>query len=200
MTKTVRWWWLRHAPVEAGSAERINGQRDVALAPLDPASLQPLKAALPAKAKIIATPLSRTVSTLAALGLAADLIEPAFTEQDFGAWTGKSWNEIPPDKSHKFWEQPGETAPPGGESFAAQIARVGASIELISKELQSQDILVCAHAGTIRAALAVALGLAPGRALGLAIDPLSLTRLDWTPGGWRICWVNRLMTSQKPAC
>jgi alpha-ribazole phosphatase len=198
--QSVRWWWLRHAPVEAAAAHRITGQRDVSLAPLDLASLAPLKAALPNEARIVATPLKRTAATLSALGLSPGRLEPAFIEQDFGLWTGKSWEEIPEAEARRFWDRPGETAPPQGESFAAQMARVIPAITLISNENHGQDLLVCAHAGTIRAALAAALDLPADKALGFAIDPLSLTRLDWTPGGWRICWVNRLVTSGKSAC
>jgi alpha-ribazole phosphatase len=47
------------------------------------------------------------------------------------------------------------------------------------------------HSGTIRAALAVALEIAPDRALRFAIDPLSLTRIDRLTNGWRIVGVNR---------
>ncbi len=53
------------------------------------------------------------------------------------------------------------------------------------------DVVVVAHSGTIRAALAIALALAPEHALRFAIDPLSLTRIDRLPNGWRVVCVNR---------
>jgi alpha-ribazole phosphatase len=46
------------------------------------------------------------------------------------------------------------------------------------------------HAGTVRAALAVALDLKPEQALRFAVKPLSLTRLDSTSAGWRVETVN----------
>jgi alpha-ribazole phosphatase len=46
------------------------------------------------------------------------------------------------------------------------------------------------HSGTVRAALALALEMAPEPALRFAIDPLSLTRIDRLTNGWRVVCVN----------
>jgi alpha-ribazole phosphatase len=46
------------------------------------------------------------------------------------------------------------------------------------------------HSGTIRAALAIALGLEPEQALRFTVEPLSLTRIDRVAGGWRVVGVN----------
>ena len=58
------------------------------------------------------------------------------------------------------------------------------------------DIVVVAHGGSIRAALAAALDIEPERALGFSIDNLSVTRLDHIEGqsfgaAWRVAFVNR---------
>ena len=45
-------------------------------------------------------------------------------------------------------------------------------------------------ADKLRAALAQALGQGHGAALLIAIDPLSLTRIDHGGGGWRVILVN----------
>jgi alpha-ribazole phosphatase len=47
------------------------------------------------------------------------------------------------------------------------------------------------HAGTIRAALCIALDIAPASALGFVIEPLSITRIDRLSRGWRVLSVNR---------
>jgi alpha-ribazole phosphatase len=57
--------------------------------------------------------------------------------------------------------------------------------------LPAGDVLIVAHAGTIRAALALALGIEPDHALRFVIDPLSLTRLDRLENSWRVVAVNR---------
>jgi alpha-ribazole phosphatase len=47
------------------------------------------------------------------------------------------------------------------------------------------------HSGTIRAALCIALDLAPEAGLRFVIDPLSLTRIDRLQQGWRVVSVNQ---------
>lgn len=127
------------------------------------------------------------------------LIEPDLLEQDFGAWQGLTHDEIAardPDGCVQFWRDPAHQAPPGGESFAEVIRRVTAAIERIAAYRDGPLVLI-AHAGTIRAALAHALGLDAPAALRFAVDPLSLTRLDRFPAqadgdaaGWRVVAVN----------
>ena len=58
--------------------------------------------------------------------------------------------------------------------------------------LPAGDVIIVAHGGTIRAALAIALDIAAETALGFVIDPWSLTRLDRLDRTWRVVWVNRL--------
>ena len=52
------------------------------------------------------------------------------------------------------------------------------------------DVVLVVHSGTVRAALAIALEMAPEQALRFVIDPLSLTRIDRLAGGWRVISVN----------
>jgi alpha-ribazole phosphatase len=52
------------------------------------------------------------------------------------------------------------------------------------------NVVLVVHSGTIRAALAIALDLAPEQALRFAMEPLSLTRIDRVAGGWRVVGVN----------
>ncbi|MCH3002807.1 histidine phosphatase family protein, partial [Listeria monocytogenes] len=73
-----------------------------------------------------------------------------------------------------FWQSPGTNRPPGGESFADQIARARAGLA----RLPVGDVVLVVHSGTIRAILAIALERAPELALRFVIDPLSLTRID----------------------
>ena len=109
------------------------------------------------------------------------LAEPDFAEQSFGHWEGLSWAEMQardPDAYAAFWENPTRNAPPGGESFEAQMRRTAAAIERLSGEFAGRDIVSVSHGGTIRAAVAHALGLNPEAAMAIVIDNLSLTRLS----------------------
>ena len=59
-----------------------------------------------------------------------------------------------------------------------------------------RDIIAVAHGGTIRAVLALALGLDPEAALAFTIENCSITRIDHIDGAgighdWRVVTVNR---------
>ncbi len=213
----TRWWWLRHAPV-INPAGLIYGQSDITVDLSGRAALAALAARLPREAHWIATPARRTQDTAAALREAmmaasggAPLpelpeIEPALIEQGFGDWQGRPAAEIfaeplPPD--HPFRLDPARFRPPAGESFLDLIERAGPAIERVSRDQAGRDIIAVTHGGTIRAAIALALDLAPGAALRLEVDPLSLTRLDRLgepdgPALWRVGGIN-LPPSLPPA-
>ncbi len=209
---TTRWWWVRHAPVP-GAPGRIFGQQDVACDVSDAAAFRGLAEILPDDGCWVLTPLSRTRQTMVTLGEAMveagrkppppPIVEPEFAEQHFGAWQGLTWaamQDHDPVAHAAFWADPTHSAPPGGESFAALMIRTAAAIERLCQRWGGRDIVAIAHGGTIRAAVAHALGLAPPVAMAIVVDNLSLTRLTLVPGGvlsqgggvaWRIESVNQ---------
>ncbi len=190
MTQSTRWWWIRHAPVPNAEG-LINGRLDVDCDCSDLLAAGALAGLLPADAVVVVSPLVRTWQTLAAITAAGvihpePLIEPDFVEQSFGVWEGLGWAQMrarDPDAYARFWSDPTRNAPPGGESFAAQIERTGAAIERLSKQFAGSDVVCISHGGTIRAACAHALGLAPETAMGIVVDNLSVTRLDRLEAG-----------------
>jgi alpha-ribazole phosphatase len=155
----------------------------------DHASFDRLRAYLPKGAKVYASPAQRTIDTAKALQL-DPLLLPEFAEQDFGEWTGRRHDDLAAVGSEiyaQFWRDPARSIPPGGESFADQIIRVRRGLD----EIDSDAAILVVHSGTIRAALCVALDIAPDAALGFVIDPLSLTRIDRLSDGWRVSCVNQ---------
>jgi alpha-ribazole phosphatase len=179
-------WWIRHAPVDGprGVIHDPDAPADLG----DAAAFEALKARLPAGALAICSPARRTRETALRLGL--DPVEqPAFREQDFGAWTGRRHDDLAAELGaayREFWKLPGRNRPPGGESFVDQIERARTGLA----HLPAGDAILVVHSGTIRAALAIALDLAPDSALRFVIDPLSLTRIDRLANGWRVVAVN----------
>ncbi|CAA7621562.1 Phosphoglycerate/bisphosphoglycerate mutase [Magnetospirillum sp. LM-5] len=194
---TTRWWLVRHAPVPCPHG-RIHGQLDVACDTSDDEDFRQLAARVPPQATLVESGLMRcrqTTGALEAAGLVVPppLVEPDLMEQNFGRWQGRSWMELEAAKDadlDAFWAEPAFAVPPGGESFAALCDRVGAALARLSGPLAGRDVLAVVHAGTVRAALAAALSLPPDIALRFAVQPLSLTRLDLTPEGWRVECVN----------
>ncbi len=120
-------------------------------------------------------------------------------EQDFGQWQGLTYEELQESRAgdfHRFWHAPAREAAPGGESFAAVIERVSPAIHRLVDSHPGRDIIAVVHGGTIRAALALALGLDPEASLAFTIENCSITRIDRIDGpgmghGWRIVTMNR---------
>jgi alpha-ribazole phosphatase len=187
VSRQTQLWLIRHAPVDGPRdvIHDLDAPADVS----DTGSLLRLQAQLPTPHVAICSPARRARDTAAALGLVA-VPDASFSEQDFGSWTGRTHEEVRRDSGSAydaFWRAGATNRPPGGESFVEQIARVRIGIEA----LPAGDVILVAHAGTIRAALALALDLSPDNALRFVIDPLSLTRLDRLDNAWRVAAVNR---------
>ncbi|HVX75595.1 MAG TPA: histidine phosphatase family protein [Bradyrhizobium sp.] len=186
MSKSKCLWLIRHAAV-LGASDIIH-DRDAPADVSNIAALSALHEKLPQGAAQFASPSSRTLQTAAALGL--DPVPDAnLLEQNFGDWTGRRHEDLARELGaayHDFWKAPAENRPSNGESFADQVVRVRAALDA----LPSGDVIVVAHSGTIRAVLAIALGISPESALRFKIDPLSLTRIDHVELGWRVVCVN----------
>lgn len=200
----TRWWWVRHGPVPSQKG-LIYGQRDVSCDTSDVVAFQGLAKTLPKDAVWVTSNLVRTHETLHAIwqqnGKQGDpLSEPDFAEQSFGDWEGLAWDDFHAAKDPayaKFWEDPGNNSMPGGESFADLIERVRTVIERLTEEHAGSDIVAVTHSGTIRSAIAVALGLDATQALNVTVDCLALSRIDYlssaegvSRGGWRVSGIN----------
>lgn len=206
MSIVTRWWWVRHAPV-VDQEGIIYGANDVLCDTTDRQSFEGLASRLPADAVWLTSHLSRTHRTANAIGDAGLNFPPPIQErnlgeQDFGDWQGSTWDGMrSADEAtyDAFWEKPARNRPPGGESFADQIARVGEVIDQYTADHSGKDIVAVTHGGTIRAAISHALELTPETGMSFTIGTLSLTRLEHIEGGllkgkgrsWRAAMVNQ---------
>jgi len=200
----TRFWLIRHALVDENARAMLYGVMDVPICETtlrDQAPMyQALARRLPHPAAWRITPLSRTLRTARAIfdaGYpATDLhVEPDMIEQSLGDWHGLPHAELPPRLTltkHPFWPLAGDERPPNGESMAEVVTRAADALERLAVTCQGGDVVIVSHGGTIRAAVAHALGVGPDNALHLAIENLSLTRLERNPSGWRVLCVNEL--------
>ena len=116
---------------------------------------------------------------------------PALREFDFGDWDGKHFSELDPAHSRAYWENPGDIAPPNGESWNVAAARINAGVDRLTA-LGVRDVIVVAHAGVIVTQVQRAMGLTPYQALAYKIDNLSVTQLVLGPDGWRAAVINHI--------
>ncbi len=203
MTET-RFWLIRHAIVEENARTIIYGTMDVELCPHSLTAQAPMYAALarrlPRPATWLASPLTRTQRTAAAIFRAGYpeqtlTIEPGLIELAFGEWQGLMHSALPERLTlppHAFWPLGGNERPPGGESMADGIRRLGTVMERLADTHAGRDVVAVSHGGAIRAAVAHALRIGADNALHLSIENISLTRIDRTPRGWRVACVNEL--------
>ncbi len=203
MTETS-FWLIRHALVGENARAFLYGVMDVPLCEttlLEQAPMyRSLAARLPRPADWLVTPLSRTrrtAETIFAHGYppAPLAVEPSLIEQSLGEWQGLPHADLPARlalPAHAFWPLAGDEKPPGGESMAEVIVRVGTAMERLAEAHAGRQVVIVSHGGAIRGAIAHALKIGPDNALHLSIQNLSLTRLDKTPQGWRVACVNEL--------
>lgn len=179
---------IRHAPADHGG--RLCGRRDVPAILGDRAVWAPLKALVAGVEYRVCSPALRCVQT--ALALWSDsppTLDDRLWEQDFGAHEGLPFAEIP-DIGRLSAEDLARHRAPQGESFADMVARHHPPLRALADHArQSGPVAVVAHAGTVRSALALALGSVP-MALGFEVAPWSVTRFRAHDAGLSVISTN----------
>lgn len=180
----TRFWWIRHGPTHARG---FVGRTDLPADLSDTATLDWLDARLPREAVVVASDLRRASETASAIARGRRRLadDPRLREFDFGQWEGLDWRSVEardPELARAFWTDPGDLAPPGGESWNAAAARVEAAVQELAHDHAGGDVAVVAHFGVILTQVAIALGQPPRAVLGHRVENLSLTRIDIAPG------------------
>ncbi len=187
----TRLWLVRHGPTHA---KAFAGWRDIPADLSDTEALVRLNAHLPANVPVISSDLIRAAATADALSQNRPRLphDPDLREFHFGDWDGLGFAEVAerwPDLSRRYWEDPGHTAPPGGESWLQAAARVEAAVGRLPPR---PDIIIVAHFGVILTQYQRAAGLTPHQALAQRIDNLSVTCLAHDGTRWTVPSVNHL--------
>ena len=203
--EVTRFWWIRHAPMPHLS-DRIYGNTDPDCDTSNRPAFEALAAQLPLDAVWAVTGLRRTVQTAVALGQAGypvpePIVEGDLGEQDFGDLHGVLHSDNSARRSDPFvgfWDLHPHERAPGGESLCDVRERVERVIERLADEHRGRDLVCVAHGGSIRCALAIALGIDVAQAVVFSVRNLSVTRIealpDVPPGAprWRVRGVGEL--------
>ncbi len=175
---------LRHGDT---GAVGFRGRGDDALTTLGWQQMREAVAAAGPWELIVSSPLRRCVAFARELASERGLpceIEPRLAELDFGAWEGKTHEQLlQSDASalRAFWQDPWQHPPTGGETLPAFAARVFAAVDGLARQRGGHKALIVAHGGVLRLLGALAQGLALDRIGELASPHGALLRLVIEP-------------------
>lgn len=154
--------FLRHGEPAGGSLYRGHGVDD----PLSEPGWGQMWAALGDDipfTRVVSSPLQRCLAFAETVarehGLSME-VEERFKEVGFGIWEGRRRDEVrnaDPEGYAAFYEDPLNARPPGAEPLEEFVDRVRLGMESVLTRHYGERVLVVAHAGVMRAALALAL-------------------------------------------
>lgn len=184
---TTRLVLVRHGATEDSSKGVCYGSLDVELSPLGRA--QAARLALPlgreGLAAVYSSPRARAVQTARALGPLAE-IRDALREIDFGAFEGRSYDEIAerhPLEYAEWMERPTQVRFPGGESYRDLRERATAEVAELRRRHAGRAFCVITHGGVCRALIADALAMPDDAIFRLAQDYGAISVIDWFGDG-----------------
>lgn len=125
------------------------GRLDIGLSLTGHAALIQMQTTLAASGigKIVTSPARRCLILAQALS-PTPIIDPRLQELDFGRWEGLSWDDVPRLALDAWAADPLGFAPPGGETGAALIDRVGRAITDL--RTAGEACIVITHGGPLR--------------------------------------------------
>ena len=172
---------LRHGEPEGGN--RYRGSLDD---PLSERGWAQLRAAVGQHRPwdvIVSSPLRRCADFARELADKLDLaleIEPDLREITFGEWEGRTITEIMlsnPQALERFWHDPVNHTPPGGEPLLDCAARVTTAWHVVLERHAGRHVLIVGHGGMIRLVLQHILEMPPRHIWRLEVPHASFSRV-----------------------
>lgn len=180
MTEVVRLTLLSHAMTDA-----MAGGRFPADEPLNSIGRRQVEAVatrfVPGDRRLCG-PERRVRETAKLLGLQADT-EPLLADLDCGRWRGEALSALPPDELEAWLSEP-DAAPHGGESITGLISRVARWLESLTAN--PLRVVAVTHPAVIRAAIVVALDVAPTSFWRIDVAPVGRIVMHGRGGRWTL--------------
>lgn len=110
-------------------------------------------------------------------------MDARFSEIGFGKWEGLTAEQIArktPDAIKRFYLNPSDHPPPGGERFADFQSRVTECWAELVKVYCGKHVLLVAHGGVIRVIIAAVLGMPSENLFRLEVANAAITRIGYT--------------------
>jgi probable phosphoglycerate mutase len=145
-------------------------------------------------AAIISSPLERAVETAEPLARAREMEivrDDGLIEVEFGAWTGRSFDELAPlPEWQRFNTNRATATVPGGEGAEAVQARIVATLTRLAEAHCGEAIAVVSHADVIRAAILHYAGAPLSMVHRIEISPASISAVALGGTEPRLMFVN----------
>ncbi|MCR4300981.1 MAG: alpha-ribazole phosphatase family protein [Sulfuricaulis sp.] len=132
---------------------------------------------------ILSSPLSRCAAFARELASRHDIpleVEPRMMELGFGAWEGRTATELLEQDSQlltRFWQDPVNHAPPGGETLVAFRDRVRGAFNDALLRHEGQHVLLICHAGVIRLLVSHALDMPLDKMFRIDVPSAGISRI-----------------------
>lgn len=192
-------YFLRHGETAWNAEGRLCGRTDVPLSDVGrhQAQLLALRVeALPTEA-LYSSPLSRALETACLVGQALGrepVVDGRLAELNYGAWEGRTFDEIKRTEPavYRAWdEDPGELAPPEGETGVHLIERATPFLEDVAQRHRSGNVVVVCHKTVCRLLACHIMGvpLAEYRRR-IPMENAALNIFEAVEGKWRMVSLN----------
>jgi len=191
--------FVRHGESAWNAENRLCGRTDVPLSEAGRQQAARLAERLSALrlTAIYTSPLRRALETANLIAVHAGLepvIDERLIELDYGAWEGKTFDEIMEQDgvNYRAWDaDPAAVGPPGGESGLEALARVAPFLESLAARHPEGNVVVVSHKTICRLLVCHVLGLSPSDyRRRLTMDNAAVNILEFREGGWRLVRLN----------
>ena len=186
---------VRHGPALDADG-RAMGHTDAPLSPEGIEQVARLVTAWPrTPSRIWSSDLRRARETAERIGQRWDVapaIDARLREMNFGEWDGRFWNALEredPDRLKHWMESWVTERVPGGESFTLLSERVRDWYARCLAD-PAEEIVVVAHAGSIRALLCNLLEVPLSKAVEFPVDRLRISTVEIAESGARLLALN----------
>lgn len=138
-------------------------------------------------AAVLTSPLERCRETAEALAEphgVKPVVDEAFTEVDFGDWTGIEFTAMEGRDDWRWWNEARGTARvPGGESMVQVLDRALLGVRRAAEAHGGARLAIVTHKDVIRPLIAHFLGFPLDNILRIDVEPASVTVAEWNPWG-----------------
>jgi probable phosphoglycerate mutase len=150
-------------------------------------------------ASVQTSPLERARETAGPIAARVDRpleVNEGIQEIEFGAWSGRSFEELGRDPAWTAWNTARSVSrPPGGETMLEAQARIVTAMERLREAYRNHAVVLVSHADVIKAALLYHFGLPIDAYARFDVDPASISTLAVGDWGAKVIRLNEVVAA-----